>query len=107
MECPYCLHELAEDDNGTINKKRVHVYRCPNFEGFDNESDAIEDLILQKHPIGFLFKHIHPNTFKNFIAKEFLNYTEELEYQSCDSYYFNGFFHTIEGDSNLHEGYPF
>jgi hypothetical protein len=89
MECPFCGAELDYNDyygwgipSREDFRKIGYIYRCPNFEGFETNEEALEYA-------------------KNIPENERVS-VEEI---TCDSADFNGLFYTDEHDE-LHEGYP-
>jgi len=95
MDCPYCGAELIYSDFYGIGnyaayekygygfKKTGDIFKCPNAEGFKDEEEAIRYL-----------EEIGVNICQ-----------ENIESICCDSFDFNGYFHTIE-NHNLINGYP-
>lgn len=100
MECPYCGAELVWEDSynsgfpeswsGTAGnglhypstyKKLGDIFRCPNFEGFEDLEEARE------------------------YQKEYGQDDSALEDIICNSSIFNGFFYT-DLYGSLYEGYP-
>lgn len=96
MDCPYCGTELKYHDyygqkirtehyyihHQSWIEKTGDIYKCPNYEGFDDLGEAKK------------YQDSHPDT------KDLL-----LEEVTCDSYAFNGFFYT-DSAGELKEGYP-
>ena len=94
MNCPICNSELR--DEGAWGFLASHqsgevlgrTYRCPNYEGFENEESANEFLETTKRTI------------------EDLGVTNWEEI-TCDSsmHHVSGSFYT-DKQGNLHDGYP-
>jgi len=94
MECPCCGAELEYHDYyyrgiyGTETYEKLgDIYKCPNFEGFENEEDAKEYVEFNNLEIG---------EGKNF---------ETIEEVCCQSAEWDGNFYTNMQDE-LYEGYP-
>ncbi|KLA04837.1 hypothetical protein B4086_5795 [Bacillus cereus] len=94
MECPHCGAELEYASywyRGIYGTETYHklgdIYKCPNFEGFEDKEEAKA--------------YVETNNLEVGEGKE----VETIDEVSCESFSFNGFFYTDEQD-NLHEGYP-
>lgn len=93
MECPYCKTELINCDSygKTIYgehywiqsywEKLGNIFKCPNSEGFQYESEA-----------------------KDYANENNIN-IENWEELSCESGCYNGFFYE-DRNGNLRQGYP-
>jgi viroplasmin and RNaseH domain-containing protein len=94
MECPYCGAELNYNDwyyrgnySAGAYEKLGDIYKCPNYQGFDDIEEAKS--------------YVENNNLKIGEGKDF----ESLEEVCCTSSEWNGNFYTDQQD-NLHEGYP-
>lgn len=94
MECPHCGVELEYHDYyyrgiyGTETYEKLgDIYKCHNFEGFEDEEDAKE--------------YVESNNLEVGEGKDF----ETLEEVCCQSAERDGNFYTDKQDE-LHEGYP-
>jgi len=97
MECPYCNAELEQTDSwgnsdyilrGDRNGKKGDIFKCPNHEGFDSETEAKD------------FLKLNEETFEDLGV-------ESLEEVTCHSsvHHVSGSFYT-DRQENLHNGYP-
>ncbi|KAB7635255.1 hypothetical protein [Bacillus sp. B3-WWTP-C-10-D-3] len=94
MDCPYCGAELEYHDYyyrgiyGTETYEKLgDIYKCPNFEGFEDGEDAK--------------KYAEENELEIGEGKDFAT-IEEVCCQSAD---WNGNFYT-DAQDELYEGYP-